>query len=251
MGLTRTRVRKLKVQVWEKLNLAVGEIGKEGVYACRVIDIHKDKLVISRPVFQYGDSLLANNRPVQARFTRADAAYSFKARIVEPEKAKDDEMYLVECGKVERLQRRRFVRLDLVYPVQYKLLRKPIKEPIELQGRGFYVGRTLNMSAGGILLQSEHKIKTNQLILIDFQDCKLENLPRFVLGMCRQDRQDDKGNYLSGLEFLLEDDLHKFLSHEELKLVPASARKYDNRLQNALVTELFTEQLLMRKKGIL
>ncbi|MEZ5359871.1 MAG: PilZ domain-containing protein [Candidatus Zixiibacteriota bacterium] len=251
MGLTRTQANNLTVQVWEKLHLAVGEPGKEGVYACRVTDIHKDKLVISRPEFQYGDSLLANNRVISARFTRADAAYSFKARLIEAENKKEDTMYLVELGKIERLQRRRFVRLDLVYPIKYKLMQKPLEETVELKGRGFFQARTLNISSGGTLVQSESELKVNQIILMDFLDCKLENLPRYVLAICRQTRLDDNQNYLAGFEFMLEENLHKHFSHENLKMIPAVARMYDDRMQNALVTELFTEQLLMRKKGIL
>lgn len=251
MGLTRTRTNSLTVQVWEKLQIAVGEPGKEGVYSCRVNDIKKDRLVISRPEFQYGSSLLANNRVVSVRFTRADAAYSFKARIVEPENSDDDSMYLVELGKVERLQRRRFVRLDLVYSLQYKILHKPIEEAVELKGAGFFEARTLNLSAGGALLRSDSEIKVNQLALIEFQNCGLENLPRCLIGICRQVRKDEKKIYLAGFEFILIEDLSKHLGKAQQAYLPSAARKFDSRMQNALVTELFTEQLLMRKKGIL
>ena len=41
------------------------------------------------------------------------------------------------------------------------------------------------------------------------------------------------------------------LTTDELFNLPERAKRFDSRLQNALVSELFTEQLTMRQKGIL
>ncbi len=251
MALTETRVNKLQVQIWEKLQLAIGEPEKEGVYSCRVTDGTDGKIIISRPEFQYGDTLLANNRTVSVRFTRADAAYSFKAKLIESESKSPDTMYLVDLGKVERLQRRRFVRLDLVYPVVYKILTKPIEEKIQLVGEGVHKARTLNVSAGGSLIQSAFEIKVNNLLLIDYTKCTLKNLPKYVIAICRQNRKDEKQNCLAGLEFILKDDLSRHFDKDLKEHISLVAMKFDDRLQNGLVTELFTEQLILRKKGLL
>ncbi|MCK5126301.1 MAG: flagellar brake domain-containing protein [candidate division Zixibacteria bacterium] len=239
------------IKIWEKLHLAIGEPGKEGVYSCRVSDIKADKLIISNPAFQYGDSLLANNRVVQVRFTRADAAYSFKATLQEAKPKAPDTMLLVNLGKVERLQRRRFVRLDMVLPITYKIIVKPIDEPVSLNGEGLHKVRSLNVSAGGVLLQSMSQIKVNNLLLLDCSKCGLANLPSVVVAICRYVRQDEKKHWLAGLEFLLKDDLPKHLGKAERANLPHNSQGFESRLQNALVTELFTEQLIMRQKGIL
>ena len=251
MVLTKTQASNMAIQVWERLHLAIGEPGKEGIYNCRVSDLGQGMLIISRPEYQYGDSLLANNRIVSARFTRADAAYSFRARLVETEPPSDDAMLLVDLGKVERLQRRRFVRLDMVFAAEYKFLYKPIEEPIEMTGKGFHSCRSINISAGGMLIQSKTEIRTNALVLFHCSDSGLDNLPKYLVAVCRQVRRDDKGNILAGFEFILAEDMSKYLSKREIQNIPTRARSFNDKSQNALVTELFTEQLVMRQKGIL
>lgn len=240
-----------KVQIWERLQLAVGEPGKEGIYSCRVMDIEKRRLIITRPEFMHGDSLLANNRIIAVRFTRADAAYTFRARLRELDPKSSEKMQIREMGKIQRLQRRRFVRLDKMIPVKYHVPKRPITEVVDLSKLKFHKSSTVNISAGGLLIITEAKIDLNTLMLIDIAHVKLKNLPSHIIAVCRQARQNENRKWMAGIEFILADDLPKFLRDPELSCISDNLKEFRDRKQNELVSELFTEQLEMRQKGII
>ncbi|MEE9442123.1 MAG: flagellar brake domain-containing protein [candidate division Zixibacteria bacterium] len=251
MALSTKKTTANKVQVWERLQIAVGETGKEGIYSCRVMDIENRRLIISRPEFMYGDSLLANNRIVSVRFTRADAAYSFRARLKELHPKSPETMHLTELGRVQRLQRRRFVRLDKMMPVKYFVPKRPIKETLDISKVKYLDSKTINISAGGLLMTTEEKINLNTLMVIDLTHINIKNLPSYVIAVCRQARHSDKRKWMTGVEFILAEDLPKFLRNPELSCIPDNLKDFYDRRQNELVSELFNEQLEMRQKGII
>ena len=251
MKQVRTKSRRLFVQIWERLQLAIGEAEKEGVYSCRVTDIKRRALVITRPQYEYGHSLMAGNRVVSARFTRADAAYSFRARLVEMSPKSLDGMYLTDIGPIERVQRRRFVRLDMIIPVAYNTLPNPITEEINLSSTRFRETMTINLSAGGMALKADERIDPDSLLMVRFRERKLVNLPAYLLAVCRQARVLERDKWTTGVEFILVEDLSRYLPRPETELIPERARRFDQRVQNALVSELFTEQLSLRQKGII
>lgn len=239
-----------QVQIWERLQVVIGEAGREGTYTCRVSDIKGDRLLISRPVFEYGHSLLADNRIVSVRFTRADAAYSFLARIKETEPKSSDAMYLLDLGEVRRLQRRRFVRLDFSMAVQYTVVSRPLREPVALSGERFVATRSVNLSAGGVLIFAEQDIKADSVVLLSLSDGRLKRMPTYVVTACRQLRAMENKQGVAGLEFILKEDLHRHFTGAELAFIPEEAQQFDGRMQNDLVRELFGVELSMRQRGI-
>lgn len=239
------------LKLWERLGLVSGDLGEETYYSCRVADILPDRLLISRPVYERGRSLLADNRVVDVIFTRADSAYSFGARIRETEPKSEDQMWLLELGTVHRLQRRRFVRIDKSEPFQYQPLFRPVTvAPVCDQAR-FTPVRSLNLSAGGMLMATEQQLTASTPLLLDMSSCSIKNLPRFLAAVCRHCRTDEDQRLVAGIEFILDEDLHLYFKGAEVDLLPVEVRQFDFHMQNALVAEIFAEQILMRQKGML
>ena len=239
------------VQIWERLQLTVGEGADQGVYSCRVTDIEKNRLMISRPIFEYGHAHMADNYEVTASFTRADAAYSFSARIKETEPKFPDAMYLIFQSNVERIQRRRFVRLDLRVPLVYAVLSRPVAHNINLLEMPFDTTCTINISAGGVLIPVNSTVSATGILIMGTQDQHLKKMPAYMLGACRHVQSTESGKSLAGVEFILMEYLDRYLSVNELIHIPSGLNQFSFKAQNELAGELFTEQLVLRQKRVL
>lgn len=248
MATVRAEIDTFRFHIWERVLLTTGDEGNEGIYSCRISDIKNNRLIISRPVFERGKSLLADNRIVSAYCTRADAVYSFSARLRETRPKSPDTMYLLDMGKIRRVQRRRFVRLEKSISLKYMVLPRPIQEPIDLSSSSIESG-TLNMSAGGLLIKNNSELAVEDTLLVIFESCSLKKLPSHILAVCRHTSLNDNKQKVSGVEFILREDLPRYLKDTELKMVPPAATQFDDSMQNGLVSEVFSEQLVMRQKG--
>jgi len=251
MTLAQTETTTFRFHIWERLRLEAGETGKEGWYSCRVSDIRDGCLVISRPDFERGHSLLADSREVTVYCARGDAAYAFRARIRETEPKSPDTMHLLALSRVSRIQRRRFVRLDMTIPLTYRVVTRPLETTIDLSPENLTESSSINLSAGGLLILTPHKVTANDLLLLFLGSCSLWCLPNWVLAACRHASVIESNQAVAGIEFILREDLPRHLSGRELNLIPNEAAQYDDKMQNLFVSELFAEQLLMRQKGIL
>lgn len=251
MAMAATISGQVPVQVWEKLLLTIGEGFDQGIYTCRVMDILEDRLLVTRPVYEYGNSLLADHRMVTASFTRTDAAYAFSGRIHETEPKSDDAMHLFGLSKVMRIQRRRFVRLDIGVPIKYCAVPRPLVSPLDLAACAYEPSCTINLSAGGILFPVNGTPMAADMLIIGTYDHHLKKLPDYLFGTVRQIRRMDDNRRVCGVEFVLKEYLDRYLNCQEMEMVPEEINVYTVRRQNELASELFTQQLLMRQKGIL
>jgi c-di-GMP-binding flagellar brake protein YcgR len=251
MEAVRSKKYSFAFHIWERLQLTIGEEGSEGTYSCRLSDIEDDRLIITRPHFERGNSLLADNRIVRVFCARADAVYSFSARIKEIEPKQADQMYLLELGHISRVQRRRFVRLDKVIQLKYMVLPRPISEPVNLASDLLIDSKSHNLSAGGLLIAVDEDVDVEDLLVLAIVSCDLNSLPGYLLATCRHIRTDIDHQRMAGIGFILQEDLPRYLKDRELKMIPEAAIQFDDRTQNKLVAEIFAEQLIMRQKGLI
>ncbi len=251
MPTTQAKTGAFTFQIWERLRLRVGDDNNAGMYSCRISDIADDHLVISRPYFEGGRSLLADSRIITAYCARADAAYSFNARIKETEPKSADTMYLLDLGPVTRSQRRRFVRLDIVMQLKYRHIPRPVSGPVLLATHDMTESHSINLSAGGMLIGVSEGIKTDDLLTLAVESNQFAHLPRWLLAACRHVSVRENGERVAGIEIILREDLPRYLTNAEARHVPDNLTLFDDKMQNGFVSELFAEQLLMRQKGIL
>jgi c-di-GMP-binding flagellar brake protein YcgR len=251
MSTNQAKIRSFAFHIWERLRLKVGDDKQAGMYSCRISDIADDHLVISRPFFEGGNSLLADNRIVTAYAARADAAYSFTARIKETEPKSTDTMYLVDIGPVTRSQRRRFVRLDITVPLKYRRIPRPISDSILLVTHDMTESHSINLSAGGMMIGVSDDVKGDDFLIVALESCHFTHLPHWLLAACRYVSVRESGDRVAGIEIILREDLPRYLSNAEVQHVPDNLTLFGDKMQNSLVSELFEEQLLMRQKGLL
>jgi c-di-GMP-binding flagellar brake protein YcgR len=251
MATVQAETKTFKFHIWERLRLTVGDEGREGTYSCRLSDIHDDRLVISRPQYERGKTLMSDNRIVTVYSIRSDAAYAFSARLKETRPKSADEMYLLELGKIRRVQRRRFVRLDKLIRLKYLVLPRPVKKPIEPRAAEMIASQSINLSAGGLLIPVDTDMAVEDILFLALESYGLGKLPPYMLAACRHTRILENKQQVAGVEFILHEDLPRYLSRSEIPFLPEAALRFDDSMQNELVSELFAEQLVMRQKGIL
>lgn len=251
MATTQAKIGSFTFRIWERLRLEVGDDDRAGMYSCHISDIADDHLVITRPFFEGGHSLLADNRIVTAYAARADAAYSFTARIKETEPQSTDTMYLVDIGSVTRSQRRRFARLDITVDLKYRRIPRPISDSVQLATHDMIESHSINLSAGGMLIGVSDDVKVDDFLIVSLESCRFTHLPRWLLAACRYASVRESGDKVAGIEFILRDDVPRYFTDSEVQHVPDKLTLFDDKMQNSLVSELFEEQLHMPREDML
>jgi c-di-GMP-binding flagellar brake protein YcgR len=251
MPVEVTASRKLPLKIWDRLEIIVGEGEMEGVYTSRLEDIGGGRLVIGRPVFRHGKSLLAAGRWVTVTYTRADAAYQFAARLIEAEPRSRDSVWLVDLGNIKRAQRRRFVRVELALKVNYNSIKTPLTEPVEVDVDTMPVATTINLSAGGILIPTESIIERGTYLLLHFKTPGKLHFSELILGVCRRRSSAGYDQHVAGIEFILAEDMSQHFSLEEIKRLPQEVKQFSAWTQNELVSGLFNEEIILRQKGLI
>ena len=94
-----------------------------------------------------------------------------------------DKLQLYNIGSIRRLQRREFVRIDYRTKLSYTIVNN-LKE--EKQEFSWFASQTVNISAGGLLIQISNKIKEGDLVLLKMESYASMNIPRFIVALCRR-----------------------------------------------------------------
>ncbi|UCD18121.1 MAG: flagellar brake domain-containing protein, partial [Candidatus Zixiibacteriota bacterium] len=138
--------RKVPLKPWEKIQIVVVGDRGQGMYLSRVEDFNREGLVISRPSFVGGNKLLVAKAQVYVQFRRPDAMYRFAAKMRPLKAGYDSVMQLYAVGRIQRVQRRQYVRINYRTRLKYALL---IRIPDNPDQFCWYVSQTRNFSAGG------------------------------------------------------------------------------------------------------
>lgn len=239
------------LNLWERLELRFSRDDGQARFITRVEDLAKGAIIVEKPVRISGSLKLEAGSQVEAIYNRDDASYMFMAVITSIDASRGDMMTLQAITELERTQRRRFVRLDIVGEVTLKNI-----ELNEVSGAEIGLtakGELLNISAGGILIGTGARLKKDGLVLLNFRlkdSQRLEN----IIGLVKRweestDAGEGKVENLAGIEFLTKDDTCRRLSAGQLKCLPSDINYFDEALQQAVVQFIYRQQVENRKKA--
>jgi c-di-GMP-binding flagellar brake protein YcgR len=240
---------KLPFNLWDKIEVVVGEDSEQGTYVSRIEDINRDGIVIAKPAFVGGNKLLTANSTVFVHFMRPDALYSCSARMrIIPGRA-DGQIQLYNLGSIERVQRRQFVRVDMRLELKYAFL-KHYPSSGGLDSLLWYPSYSSNVSAGGLLMKTEGDINKSDLLLIKIGKYELLGIPRLVTAICCRVVRMEDGRF-AGVEFITDRKMNKYFSAPEIVLLPSQVKAFTTGIQNKLVRYIFEQQIKERQKGLL
>lgn len=249
MPESTTKKNDNALNIWDRVEIIVGEGKDISVYISRVEDITGEKITITKPNWVRGGKGLTYSSLVYIQFKKPDAMYRFSASM-RPLKSKSDELIqLYNIGKTERVQRRQFVRVHYNTRIRYWLFKKA-------EGQVFAEEKwretiSEDFSAGGTLLRNNaDEIEQGDLIIVRVRQYDKMGIPPFVAAICRRTPKAGETT-MAGMEFITMDQLIKHFTTEEIKALPPHIQKFNIQSQNNLVRFIFEEQVRERQKGLL
>lgn len=139
-------------------------------------------------------------------------------------------------------QGRKYVRIEVTSPVDFRLL-IPKRGRIGLAKKQCS-GRILNLSGGGILLESGKAIPEGTFLLLSLNLNGLVILEG-VLGKTKRLESTEDGEYLVGVEFCLREELENFASKEEIEKLPVKVGSFNHKLKEIILSYVHTAHLAM------
>lgn len=239
-----------QLRVWDRLTILIGEGHRIGRYAARVEEFLNDGIIISRPEFISGGTLLRKNVDVTVQVNCEDGVYEFDSHLRLHESDRSTHAFLRPPRSVRRVQRRQFVRLELSMPVDYAVLTSSAlagENPEPLQ---WVHTRSVDISAGGILIGVPEPVDEEALVVLRMSDLTPAGVPAMVVGIVRRTDQKNE-RCVAGIEFLLSENLPLFIPESLLEVLPAQVREFTEGQQDRLSNHLFERQIDLRKKGLL
>jgi len=236
------------LRVWEKIEIQIGDDLDAGRYLARVQDFLDDGIAITEPEFIAGSSLLRDEADVTVLVTRDDAAYAFRSQIRAQTGRAERRFILSRPKRVERVQRRRYVRLEMVSKVAYAVIPRSIEWSERDKHLTWIQSQTVDLSAGGLQMRVENTIEPSTPVALAIDFFKQHGLPAMIAGLIRRVAHQDQ-QLIVGVEFLTDSQLAAHF--EDIADLPEEFRRFDSKVQNDLVTLVFRAQIDLRKKGLL
>jgi len=246
---TEQHTSKLPLNLWDRIELVVGREGEEGTYVSRVEDFGPQGLIITKPDFVGGHTLLTANSKVYVHFMRPDALYRFSALLKTLPGRIDSQILLHTIGQVERVQRRQFVRVDMRLDLKYALL-KNSNGSLHMGDIKWFNSYSSNVSAGGLLMKVDTPVQKGDLLLIKIGKYEMLGIPRLLGALCCRIIRIEDGRF-TGVEFITDRKLPKCFSQREIDQLPGQIKGFTTQVQNKMVKFIFEQQVKERQKGLI
>jgi c-di-GMP-binding flagellar brake protein YcgR len=234
------------VLLWEKLKLVVEKGGDRTEFSGRVEDIKKDSYVVGGLVRRRGDSDLMKGDTVEVKYSRDDAAYSFKASIMDLFEGDSESAQIRKEGKTRRVQRRRFVRLNVSGEMTFRTLDSGRGDQAGLSRKR--TGSLLNISAGGVLFETDSRVEPDSLLILDFSLKGHYSLNNILAAVKRVECLDD-GKYVVGTEFVTRQNRASYGLEALADFLPPDTGTFDENLQKLVVKFIYDQQIQLRGEG--
>jgi c-di-GMP-binding flagellar brake protein YcgR len=241
------------LRIWEPIEIIVGSEPDTGRYRSRIEDFINGGIVITSPEFVAGHTLLRYDVDVTVNVVRDDAVYQFHTKIRRHATSSGRFLILTPPRKIRRVQRRRFVRIEMLANVSYARI-KPTMDWDDYDERlSWQMTRTVDISGGGILIKliDKEEVKHDgELYLLKIDFFRTNDLPEKVVGVCRRTFVKNDCAF-AGLEMLTVDQLRDHFTPGQTKKLPPEVTSFDRRAQDKLVNHIFNKQIELRNKGLL
>lgn len=239
-----------ELKIWEKVTLMVGEESEAGLYSARIEDFINGGIVITNPEYVQGRTLLRDGMTITVQVTRGDAAYEFESKITQRNGNSTSYAILTPPRQIRRIQRRLFCRVELNTGLKYALIQNGSVTKNEHDAVVWTDSRTIDISAGGALIQTIGEVHRGDLLLLQMELFVEIGLPAEVIGLCRRLMKVPTG-HAAGIEFIRTYDLPDHLNDTQVKALPSGVRRFSDVVQERLSRHLFDRQIELRNKGLL
>ena len=239
MAKKQSELEPFPPSLWERVILILQKNGQKSEFASRVEDIRQGAFILEMPIRQCGELSLSKGDSVEVTYSKAESNYTFKASILDLFD-EDGAVSIKKVSAATRLQRRKFIRIGL----SGKMTFRPLDE-FSGKESGFgpeTVGVLLNISAGGLLFESQRKLKTNSLILLNFS-LKSKHQLKDVLAVVKRCEGCGGKGYLVGAEFMTRSRHQAQYTKKFDDLLPSGTGTFDENLQKLVLQFIYDNQI--------
>jgi c-di-GMP-binding flagellar brake protein YcgR len=157
---------------------------------------------------------------------------------VKSKKRQDDWSVQTEpTQRGQKMQRRRYVRLDITSSIDIKLL-VPASENSNEPGLIPFRGEVINVSAGGMLIESADALPEDQYVILEFELNSTAHLTGIVGKIKRCDTEDESQHFI-GIEFCTKDDIEQNCPSEYQSLLNLQCVSFDERIRDLINKHVF------------
>jgi len=248
-GTQTGKINEKELRLWDRLELLFEERDQQGEYITRIEDLSDMGAVVARPEWISGEPLLKDGTICSVTFVRPSCAYGFNAKIKRFQRKDAKEYWLLDLPKdVNRIQRRRYVRVDVTLPFRFKVL-EDIKSTKDFDDIEWEEGKTRNLSAGGIGFEWEEKLSKEDSIAVALELPERDKTIRTIARVARI-IEEEEGKFLIGLELLHSADIGSAFRGLKLDAIPKMYRRFSDRDRNELANFVFAEEVAIRRRNL-
>lgn len=241
-------IRDGSIDLWEKLILVVEKNGSRSEFLTRLEDIKKNSYVLEMPIRQSGNASLSKGDVVEVSYNKKDASYTFKASIKDLFEGEKSSIEVEQLTEESRNQRRQFVRLDISGDLDFRVLETAEGDEGSISQK--FHGSLLNISAGGVLFETQTCIKADGLLILDFK-LKGHHPLSNILAVTKRAEAIDDDMYIVGAEFIANENLARHGLETLGDFLPPGTGTFDDNLQKLMVEFIYEQQVELGKKGTL
>jgi len=242
----KQRTKDDSIGLWERLILIVDKGGMRSEFLTRLEDIKQSSYVLEMPIRQSGNASLSKGDVVEVIYNRKDGAYTFKGSIKDLFEGESNSIEVKKLTEASRIQRRQFVRLDISGDLDFRVLESPENNEGSISQK--FHGSLLNISAGGVLFETETRIEADSLLILDFTlkgHYPLSN----ILAVVKRAEALDGDMYIVGSEFITNENRARYGLETLGDFLPPGTGTFDDNLQKLMVQFIYKQQVELRKRG--
>ncbi|UCC43404.1 MAG: hypothetical protein JSU65_09685 [Candidatus Zixiibacteriota bacterium] len=188
----------------------------------RVISVQPHQITVERGDRKGPLSNLANLQSVVLRFSYKGQKVSVRARL---KRSLGGTCNFILNQKATPLSQRRFLRLDLKRSVSMAAFPVATHSRRSLSSLRWVATDSVNLSSGGLLMKVPTCLQEGVYLLINV-DWEQAFLPPMVLGRVCHSFQDEDGQFMVGIEFLVREESLRLLPRAARQLLPQSVFRY-------------------------
>lgn len=155
-----------------------------------------------------------------------------RVKFIQEVGTETETMTVARPFKLERDERRRYVRLEISSPMQLRKIRDIGGQYWPEGERRIIDGLIYNISANGVLVEVHQPVNEGDVVTMRFTLQDVENIEH-VLGLVKR-VDDDESGYLVGIEFIGRQDLNDLFTREELSHLPSKLVGFDESIRTVL-----------------
>lgn len=143
--------------------------------------------------------------------------------------------------KVYHHKRRRYVRLEVNSPIKFKIFNPPDLD-LDLNDKQTCIGTVLNISGGGVLMESDYRVRENDYLIMEVSLMDAEPLSG-IIGKVKRVDDDEKERPLIGVEFLVADQIKEEMPSEILDSIGEKIFSFDEQIRRMLLKYVFSSKV--------